>query len=96
MGPDNGPEREIFMTRSVARAAATAAAATLLVCTVVLASAFTADLAFTGLLHMPHWVTYAVGAAVCAGTAWLAFWFFRKAYAVERRAEPGGADSPPA
>ena len=82
------------MTRSIARAAVTAAAATLLVCTVVLASAFTADLAITGLLHLPAWLTYAVGAAVCAGTAWLAYWFFRKAYTVERRAETGGEESP--
>lgn len=84
------------MTRSVVRAAVTAAAATLLVCTIAFASAFTAVLALTGLLRLPHWVTYAAGAVACLGTAWLAYWLFRRAYAVECREHDGGEKVPTA
>ena len=77
------------MTRFVVRAAVTAAAATLLMCTIVFAGFITVDMAITGLFHLPDTVTYAVGAIALAGTAWLGCWLFRRAYGVECRLEAG-------
>ena len=73
----------------VVRAAVTAAAVSLLVCSVTFASAIATEMAITGLLHLPGAVDKTLGAVIAGAILWIGMWLFRRAYAVERQMQTG-------